>query len=127
MDENKYCESNHHSYDLDTRLCSTSKTCPQKYFILHREGDSQPFYRCSKNCSKEEYIDETDNNKCVTSCGGKYYIENKQTKEKKCTSTCNSTYVIEGKQCIEKDDCKYIKDDAPITSNCSTTCASLNV
>ena len=124
LDENKYCESNHHSYDLDTRLCSTSKTCPQKYFILHREGDSQPFYRCSKNCLKEEYIDETDNNKCVTSCGGKYYIENKQTKEKKCTSTCNSTYVIEGKQCIEKDDCKYIKDDAPITSNCSTTCAS---
>ena len=127
LDQNKYCESYHHSYDYDTKLCLTDTNCEtgKKYYTFHREGDSQDFKRCSNTCLPGEYIDETDNDKCVTSCGNKYYIENKKTKEKKCTSTCDSNiYVIEGQQCIEKDDCKYINYDTPLTSKCLTSCTS---
>ena len=124
LDENKYCESYHHSYNMDTRECSNETSCPQKYFILHREGDSEDFYRCSKSCLKDEYLSSATSNQCVTSCTNYFYVD-KYTKQKICTSSCLSGYVLgDNNECIEKDNCKYLNNGLSDLKNCLDNCGS---
>ena len=83
---NKYWDYNQLFYNHDTKQYLSSSTTsypsdhPKKYKV-YRGQRIQDTARCSKTCLKGEYIDETDSNLCLDSCGNKYNIENKLHKK----------------------------------------------
>ena len=119
LDQNKYCESYHKSYDYDTKECSSNSNCgDKKTFRFHREGYVEDFLRCSSSCLKDEYLNETSN-ECVNDCKD-YFIE-----ENKCVKDCKPNWIKEGKKCLNKDDCKYINHNInTISAKCLDSCSN---
>ena len=124
LDQNKYCESNHHSYDYETKLCSTNTTCgSKKTYEFHRDGDTVNFKRCSSTCLDTEFLESTGSNNCVKSCP-LYYTEDIITKQKICISTCSSPNVVNVTKCVNSAECKYFNDYNSALPYCLNECAS---
>lgn len=83
--ENEKCQSSHQSYNLNSKLCSTSSKCSNLIKYEQREGKSN-IIRCSTKCIGDEKL--YNNKRCVDVCppDAPYFYEKESIKY--CTDDC---------------------------------------
>ena len=116
LNQGEYCnEALHHSYDFDTKECSSEPNCPNgKKKKIFKINESRKITRCSKTCLKDEYLD-LDDVTCVDKCANYSKIENGI---KKCATDCD-IFDDERKKCLSFHQCNYTNENKECLQSCS--------
>ena len=116
--ENEKCQSSHQSYNLNSKLCSTSSKCSNLIKYEQREGKSN-IIRCSTKCIGDEKL--YNNKRCVDVCppDAPYFYEKESIKY--CTDDCQkeNLYIdIQTNECKNITKCEFISDDNLCLNKC---------